>query len=290
MSGHALRFRSRVWAQIKWCAAWAAALFALWLALVVPGVIGPATCFDYAINLGSLPDRPELSAPDDGRRHLVVVQHGIWRTNGSMWRLERTLEAHGYEVLNPSYSSTLDSIEGHAAVLAEAVERRLANGDDRPVAIYAVGHSMGGLVLQEWLARASVAPEACVFLATPHRGAVLCDLRKDLWLFRLIMGDRAALQLSPGDAFQQRAIRNLGDVGNVIGARGDGEGWNRSIPGDDDRTVAVGEARFPEDALDGIRSVDELVVCRTHTRVAIAPEVLVAVLRFLRHRRFDGAR
>ena len=56
---------------------------------------------DFLITLGSAPLEPELQVPEDGKRRVVVLQHGMWRTEASMNRLERTLREHGYEVWNP---------------------------------------------------------------------------------------------------------------------------------------------------------------------------------------------
>jgi len=273
-------------AAIPWAWRWFLGAAAVWLLLVVPGFVAPSTATDYLLNLGRVPRSEALAAPSDGRRHLVVLQHGLLRAGASLWRLQRTLEANGYEVLNPSYPSTVEGIEDHAAALATAVQARLSDGDARPVALYAVGHSMGGLVIEEWLAGSAVQPEACVFIGTPHRGAMLCDLRRDGLLFRLFLGDAAAVQLSPGDAFQGRVIRNLGDVGVIVGGLGDGEGFSGAIPGDDDGTVGVDEARFPARFGDGIAVRDELLLPQGHTRLSFSPAVHEAVATFLRHRKF----
>ncbi|MBX3463075.1 MAG: alpha/beta hydrolase [Planctomycetes bacterium] len=230
--------------------------------------------FDAVINLGGAPTAAALRAPADGRRRVVVLQHGLWRTAASLGRLERTLRAHGYEVCNPGYPSTADTIERHADRLHVVVERL----HEQPVdALYFVGHSMGGLVIQEYLRRAAARPPtACVYLATPHRGAVLADLRKHWFLFRLAMGDAAALQLSPGDALHRRSVPWPERSGCVVGTLGAG---NDSIPGDDDGTVGVDEATLAGAA-------DRVVLPLGHTRIAMAPEVCLQVLHFLRHGAF----
>lgn len=225
--------------------------------------------FDVAINLGFAPVDDTLRAPADGRRRVVVLQHGMWRTAASMGRLERTLRAHGYEVWNESYPSTRETMQQHAERLHAQVERIFA----RPVDdLYFVGHSMGGLVIEEYLRRPDARqPTACVYLAVPHRGAILADLRKHWWLFRLVMGDKAALQLSPGDALYQRPVPLPERSGVVIGTLGEG---NRSIPGDDDGTVAVGEAALPGAA-------DTITLPLGHTRLSMHPDVCRQVLHFL---------
>jgi hypothetical protein len=120
---------------------------------------------------------------------------------------------------------------------------------------------------------------ACVYLGVPHRGAMLCDLRKHTWLFGLVMGDRAALQLSPGDALYRQPIPRPCPVGTIVGAVGDGEGRNPAIDGDDDGTVAAREAH-----LEGETDSIELPV--GHTGMATDPRVILEVLHFLRSGRF----
>lgn len=231
--------------------------------------------FDVVLNLGTAPLQAELRAPGDGTVRVVVLQHGLFRTSASLARLERTLVAHGYEVLNPGYASTNDTIEAHAERLAAAIEARRAAG---PVDAFAfVGNSMGGLVIQQYLRQpGAVEPWACVYLGTPHRGAVLCDLRKHWFLFRLAMGTTGAMQLSPGDPLHRLPIPWPERSGTVVGDLGAG---NASIPGDDDGTVAVGEATFA-----GAKEVLRLPL--GHTRLSFDDLAIGAALQFLRRGTF----
>mgnify|MGYP002624291391 FL=1 len=231
--------------------------------------------FDVVVNFGAPVEAPDLRAPDDGRVRVVVLQHGLFRTRRSLDRLERTLRANGYEVLNPGYPSTQARIEAHAERLAAAIARRVAAG---PVDEFSfVGHSMGGLVIQEYLRRPDAQePAACVYLATPHRGALLADARRHWFLFRLAMGSEAAVQLATTDAFHAQPIPFGARSGTIIGDVGDGNG---SIPGRDDGTVGVDEATFAGAAA-------SCTVPYGHTRITLMPAVHRQVLHFLRHRAF----
>lgn len=231
--------------------------------------------FDVVVNLGAAPELPELRVPADGKHRLVVLQHGLWRTPASLGKLERALRAHGYDVINPGYPSTRGSIEQFAGMLHDAIERQLAAQPADEVLF--VGHSMGGLVIEEYLRRADARPPVtCVYLGTPHRGAVLCDLRKHWFVFRLVMGHEAALQLSPGAAIHQRPIPYADRSGTVVGNLGAG---NASIPGDDDGTVAVGEATFA-----GAKASVQLPL--GHTRLTCDARSIGQVLTFLRRGEF----
>lgn len=253
-------------------------LFGVAVAFAIGVVLGgPVTWpFDVVYTLGPGVSEPELRAPHDGKVRVVVLQHGLWRSSASMWRLQRTLEAHGYEVLNPGYRSTRGRIEGFAAQLHEAIEARAARG--RVDEWSFVGHSMGGLVIEHYLRRADARkPTACVYLATPHRGAVLADLRRQWLLFEIAMGTGAAGQLATGDALHTLPIPCGECSGTVVGDLGE---RNASIPGRDDGTVAVGEATFTGAA-------DSVSLPVSHTGVTVARDVQRQVLWFLRCRSFD---
>jgi triacylglycerol lipase len=243
-------------------------------ALVLAG--GPiAWPFDAVLNLGAVVEVPAARAPADGKVRVCVLQHGLFRTAASLGRLQRTLAAHGYEVLNPGYPSTCATIEVHARALADAIAKRRAAG---PVDEWRfVGHSMGGLVIQEYLrSPGAVEPVACVYVGTPHRGAHLADLRKHWFLFRWAMGTTAARQLSPGDAFHRSPLPHLLRSGAIAGTLGEG---HAAIPGCDDGTVAVAEASLPAPGT-------TVVVPGGHTGITTSADVLTLILHWLHDRSF----
>lgn len=234
--------------------------------------MNPSTPTDWLINLPGFPHDAALEAEESGT--LVVLQHGLWRSAASLGRLERALVDHGYRVLNTSYPSTAALIEDHAVRLASAVRDEVEREPARRIAF--VGHSMGGLVIRSYLGQAGVAPaDTVVFIGTPQRGAALAT-RRDGTFFRLLMGDRAALQLRPGDPFYD----SLGPVPArrvvvIRGGLGDDEGFHAGIPGDDDGTVAVAETELVE-----ATAVHTLPI--GHTRLSLAEDVIRAVLTELR--------
>ncbi len=244
--------------------------------------MNPSVPSDAVINLVPIPTvDPKLSTGGEGRV-LVVLQHGLWRSAWALWRLERALVAHGYDVLNVSYPSTQAMIETHAAGLAAALHSYLATTPDPKPRVCFVGHSMGGLVVRSYLSRDdAVRATACVFIGTPHRGAQLAAVRSKNWFFTQIMGDQAALQLVPGHPFYA-SLRRLDEVavGTIAGGLGDGEGYSTTITGDDDGTVAVSEAMLPE-------ADDHIVLRAGHTMLTLDAAMITQVLAFLRHGRFQ---
>ena len=265
---------------------WGLLFVALYLAPVLSGCMNISTPVDYLMNSGVFGHDPDLAVADDGVRRVVVLRHGLYRSAGSMWKLERALEDHGYETVNSSYPSTSGYIEDHADMLAEELRELLPNGtatDTGELELYFVGHSMGGVQLHLYLSRfGSPEPTACVFIATPHRGSALLDKRKDWLMFKVLMGDEGVLQLSPSAHLFRKLVPLKCDVGVIFGGVGDGEGHNDDIPGDDDGTVGIDEAQLPE-------AKDRVRLDLGHTRISFADSSVHQVLYFLKHRQFDYA-
>ena len=253
------------------------ASIALLVAFGVGALLRAPVCypFDYLWNMrgayiADTAEADELRAPKDGKVRVVFLQHGLWRTPMALDRLERTLRHNGYEVVNKGYPSTEDYLEGHAERLRDAVEARYAQGKVDEVAF--VGHSMGGLVIHEYLRRDDARePSACIYIATPQRGAILAAKRRHWFLFEMLMGKKAAGQLATTDKFHDQAIPFVARSGTIVGDIGEG---NSSIPGRDDGTVGVGEATF-EGAAASVR------VPYGHTRILVTDLVLRHVLHFL---------
>ncbi|MCY2956741.1 MAG: alpha/beta hydrolase [Planctomycetota bacterium] len=267
--------RPRYWRQkrLLYCVLSVLLLYGAGIGLGMP----VATPFDVLVNLPPISSEVDLLQRPDAKHTLVVLQHGLWRSSWSMWRLERALLAAGYSVLNPCYPSTNGTLSAHALRLRDAIEAQIAaHGEYQHVAF--VGHSMGGLVIEEYLRLASArTPFRCIYIATPHRGAVLCDLRKNWWPYPFFMGTEAAMQISPGDPFHQQPILFADCSGTIIGDIGEG---SESIKGHDDGTVGTGEA-----ALAG--AVDSVTLPFGHTAISEREAMLTQVLHFLREGKFS---
>lgn len=217
-------------------------------------------------------------APSTASDDVVVLLHGLGRTDLSMIRLRNALARHGYRVENLGYPSTEHSIEHLASeVLGPALEACCA---DAPGRIHFVTHSMGGIVLRYYLDEHEFEKLGrVVMLSPPNQGSELAD-----WV-----ADNPALQRLVGPAVEQLGTgpesipRQLGPVdfelGVITGDRTLNPLFSRMIPGADDGKVSVESAK-----IGGM--TDFLVVPHSHTYIMLHEDVVDQVVYFLEHARF----
>lgn len=237
------------------------------------------TPFDVVLTLGPTESHDDLRAPRDGVRRIAVILHGVGRSAWSMWKIERLLAQHGYEVWNETYDGASFGIRELGADLQRRLEARLQDAPN-DVELYAVAHSMGGLVLRCYTAHPDARRfAAMVFLGTPNRGATMAEQMRDGWPFRTFLGTKAARDLAPSAGVVADLPRPP-RLGNVIGGRGDDEGRSSMIPGDDDGRVGVAEAHLADE-------VDSVLLDVSHTFLPTDDRALEQVLQFFRHGRFD---
>lgn len=222
------------------------------LFLAVAGAVG------YGSSLpDSVDETDDVAAlKKDGGQELVVLIHGMGRTEFSMLSLAWTLERRGFEVLNWGYSSTCCDVEELGAKLAD--DLRELEGEP-PAKIHFVGHSLGNIIARQLLdTEPPEQPGRLVMMAPPNDGAKVADRHVQWagWLLEPLADlttdqDSTVRQLSP---IEDR------DVG-VIAGRYDGK-------------VAVEETR--DEGVD-----DHEVVPAAHTFIMNRPDVHHLVVNFL---------
>lgn len=209
----------------------------------------------------------------------VILLHGSGRTAWSMKRLELRLKHSGYRVINESYPSWNTPVEKLAEdYLAKLLRERITDPGTR---VHFVTHSLGGILVRQYLARHDL-PQLgrVVMLGPPNGGSEVVDHLRTWGLTRTLLGT-SRLPLGTGAADLPRRLGPVQfECGIIAGDRSLNPLLSRWLPRPNDGKVSVASAR-----VDGMR--DFLVVHHTHTWMMQRESVIRQVLAFLQTGNFE---
>jgi len=208
----------------------------------------------------------------------VILLHGLGRTPLSMKRIEWTLRKQNYRVMNVGYPSTRVSIQDAADHwLNEVLKTRVT---DSSAKVHFVTHSLGGIVLRQYLMNHEIPNLArVVMMAPPNQGSELADRLRNNCLYRFATGP-AGQQLGTGESSVPNRLGPIDfELGVIAGDRSLNPLFSSWIPGADDGKVSVRSARMP--------GADFLLVHRSHTWMAWSANVNSAIVQFLKTGCFD---
>lgn len=220
----------------------------------------------------------EASPVDDIKQEYVILLHGMGRTRHSMAPLQKFLEKSGYHTVNLGYPSTSKSVPKIAAEhLQPAVEKCLQDG---AVKVHLVTHSLGGIVVRQFLQNNQIpAGSRVVMLAPPNQGSEVTDTLKNFRLYRWLTGP-AGQSLGTGPHTLPNTLREIDiQVGIIAGDKSINPIFSTLIPGQDDGKVSVRSTKMAG-------MTDFIVIGSTHTFIMRDKNVLSQVKNFLSHGRF----
>jgi triacylglycerol lipase len=184
----------------------------------------------------------------------VVLLHGLIRTSASMEPMYEALNEEGFDVVNIDYPSREHTIEKLAPMAVDAGLDSCRAIDDVE-RIHFVTHSLGGILLRQYLANNEI-PELgrVVMMGPPNQGSIAVDKLGDVPGFDWMNGP-AGRQLGKGD---KSVPLSLGpaefELGVIAGDRSIDPITSAVLENPDDGRVSVEDTK-----LDGM---DDFVVVR----------------------------
>ncbi|CAG35120.1 hypothetical protein DP0391 [Desulfotalea psychrophila LSv54] len=209
----------------------------------------------------------------------VILLHGLARTSRSMVSMEESLLSSGYRVINLDYPSRKFKIEklADAAVSAALSECQ----EYSPRKVHFVTHSLGGILVRQYLSKRQIANLGrVVMLSPPNGGSEVVDKMKAVPGFFWLNGP-AGQQLGTSAASIPRRLGRVGfELGVIAGNRSVNLILSLMITGEDDGKVSIENAK-----VEGM--VDFLVLPHSHPFIMRATEVIRQTKYFLQHGAFQ---
>ena len=170
----------------------------------------------------------------------VLLVHGLGRTPVSCLGLARALHRAGCRVESFPYVAFAQTYETIVRRLVARIERIAALGE-----YGVVGHSLGGVLLRDALARRTASPPRClVMIGTPNRPPRAARIASLFPPFRWFAGECGARLANP--AFYDRLPRPDVPYTLIAGTRGLRGAWAPFRGEPNDGLVALSEARIDE--------------------------------------------
>lgn len=213
----------------------------------------------------------------DSSGDMVVLIHGLGRSNSAMLPLASRLAGAGYQVERVGY----DSLDQTPEEILEEISSQISDCcKDADRTVHYVGHSLGGLMVRAYLQRERPANLGrVVLLGTPNRGTALVDRFRDKWWMHLL-GPTASALGTDTESFPASLDPPHYPVGVIAGiSHRDND---HLLPGADDGLITVAATR-----LEGM--ADFIVLETGHSAMRYDKQVARQTIAFLRQGTFVHA-
>lgn len=207
----------------------------------------------------------------------VVLLHGLTRSSNSFYVMAKQLTACGYTVVNHGYPSTKFDIE---TLAKDNLPKALAKCPPNATKIHFVTHSMGGILLRQYLSTTSIEKLGrTVMLGPPNQGSETVDKLKSWRLFQVLNGPSGCMLGTDENSVPIRLPSANFELGVIAGTRTINLFLSSLIPGKDDGKVSVERTRLKGMA-------DHLALPVTHPMMMLNRRVIEQTKAFLKHGKF----
>ncbi|MEP3348503.1 MAG: alpha/beta fold hydrolase [Marinomonas sp.] len=209
---------------------------------------------------------------------LVVLAHGLGRSDWSMRKLEEQLETAGYKVCSLDYPTIGESVDSVLSETRYQIDACIVSAPK----VHFVGHSLGGLVIRAYLQEHKTTIEPArmgkvVLMGTPNKGSELADHFSDSWLMKVGGGISHALMTGNNSLGNTLEEINL-SIGVIAGTKSSSLTSER-FDGLNDGLVSVESAKLKNMS-------DFVMIDVNHTQMRSSPEVIEQTIHFLQYGRF----
>ncbi len=213
------------------------------------------------------------------KTECVILLHGLARSETSFNRLALYLKQEGFYVVNIDYPSCKKNIQ---SLSIEAINRGIKECMKvRPSKIHFVTHSMGGILVRQYLVLNKIENLGrVVMLSPPNQGSEAVDKLKGYKIYKWI-GGPAGQQLGTDENSVPNMIGPADyDVGIITGDRTINPFLSMMIPGKDDGKVSVKRAK-----LSGMK--DFIVVHKSHAFIMTDLDTINQIIYFIENGIFN---
>lgn len=210
-----------------------------------------------------------------GNKEIIVLLHGLGRSNTSMWLLASRLEDVGFHVQRVGYSSLHQSPDEILKDVSLQINQCCRNHTQ---SVHFVGHSLGGLMVRAYLQDNKVDKLGrVVLLGTPNKGTEVVDHFSDGWL-RNILGPTAKALGTDKNSFPNSLEAPYYPVGIIAGELKSTIN-DMVIPGRDDGIVSVEATKIDE-------MTDFIILETGHSMMRYDSEVADQTIEFIKNGAF----
>lgn len=206
--------------------------------------------------------------------------HGLARTSSSMESMAENLVANDFKVANVNYPSRKHPIEVLSALALTAGLDACNETNDESV--YVVTHSLGGILIRDYLSRQDVPNlKRIVMLAPPNHGSAVVDHLKDLPGFMWLNGPAGAQLGTDENSVPLKLGAINKDTAVIAGTRTINLYLSTLLENPDDGKVSVASAR-----LEGMCAM--LILPVSHPFIMKNQEVIAQTINYLKRGRFTA--